>query len=1115
MSSDEYLSESAGNSHHSETSDGLEAELARTDTSSSAPEAGTGRGQEASSSGQGSGANQVVITRGAWKGSDVKQPEIDWLYKSRRLPAQVSCRIPRNEVEPAPEPRECVVFSAHFERGFGLPASDFFREFLDFYQLQPHHLPGNALFYLSCFVSFMEAYVGLLPTKEAFARFFCLRINSVQGKNIPRPKPPVQCGSCIISARQGSPFFQLSGLESCRAWQETFFYVKNKGAADFINLPAYLPGTSSRANWKFNPGTNHTETNRIVQFLEELKRDTDICSDDIIRAFVSRRVLPLKRRVHKMSQMCGRRDPTKITSCPLSKEDVALKVRQISRTDMPPDWEWGFLPLSSLNPPTENACRRFPRIAAEARGPCLKRALDEEDPDPYVVGKKHKMGRTHTSRPDLPSASTNPQVVERATPLQAEVGEEFLEKLASRGQKRKAPAPEAGSSDAAPATRSRKEIVGGKTVTAKRYQKREMPVASGPALKTARSATGMRPETSEDAARASPPSRPSPVPSGTGNPSASPLGGTTSAGRAAPEPADHRAEKDIVSPPEAQDTGASNTGAGTEDAGKAETLVPPVPKKKTPTSFPSKTVRDSSAPASFVPAKDVSEAPARSRATSTPPPAASTGERAAAKPTSSEGTKLSAQKPAAVVTAASVPSSGSRSLVLHAGRAAIVAGGTASAQVGRITELTRGGADLGHLLDYAEKWNRADLSPATRGLGKDRLPIVDPSGPRSTAQHLSRLKRAVQEFDTVWHDANGNVVSTLDTRKQLFEELLWEHRELSEAHNKCQALPAASVEALTAQVAALKAEKEQLASEHRKALDAQEKISAELKDKLVQAELRHALELKDARAAAEAKLDESLKQYTDHNAVLRAELEEETVTRKAAQDRIATLTADQAEYDRLVVQTDALAFRLFPDSQAHADKKVAERRAEQTMRNPDLPWDAYDHLVALSARIQHMRAVDRHLVDLPDRAMEIFKVLWPGEAVPANVTLISDRLKDACRRIREWKCSAARAGADAALRVACSWYEDLDLDAFHSLRGDAPTDMDPILTAKRQDRAYRIAQSVRTSTFIPPPADIEDEVSDDEEEGDSGAEDQGAEEGDAPLEQAPEASDANPQPPVA
>jgi hypothetical protein len=80
---------------------------------------------------------------------------------------------------------------------------------------------------------------------------------------------------------------------------------------------------------------------------------------------------------------------------------------------------------------------------------------------------------------DLPSASANPQVVEHAAPLQAEVGQEFLDKLSTRGQKKKAPAPEAGSSDAPPAKRSRKEVVAGKQATVKHYRKREMPVASG------------------------------------------------------------------------------------------------------------------------------------------------------------------------------------------------------------------------------------------------------------------------------------------------------------------------------------------------------------------------------------------------------------------------------------------------------------------------------------------------------------------------------------------------------------------------------------------------------------------------------------------------------------
>nr|XP_051204759.1 uncharacterized protein LOC127318329 [Lolium perenne] len=479
------------------------------------------------------------------------------------------------------------------------------------------------------------------------------------------------------------------------------------------------------------------------------------------------------------------------------------------------------------------ACERFPRIAAVARGPCRKRPLDEVDPDPYVVGNKHKMGRTHTSRPDLPSGSTNPQVVEHAVPLDAEVGQEFLDKLASHGRKNKAPASEAGTSEDPPAKRS-KQGDAGKKGSVKRYGSR-MPVASGPALSLTQSAPGM------------------------------------SAGRTAPEPPNHRAEEDLPSPPEAEDTGASNTGAGTEEAGRAEPLVPsPHKKKKKATASPTKILPEPSAPAASPPAKGTPEAAAASKEAAPTPPAAPTGKPAAAKPTPPEGAKLTAQQLAVVVTAATSPSSGSLSIVLHAGRASVAAGETASAQLGRIMELNRGGADMGHLLDYAKKWNQADMSPATRSLGKDKLPVIDPAGPRSTGQHFSRLRRAVREFDTAWHDANANVVFI--------------------------------------------AEKEQLAQEHHKALDAQKTLSSGLKDQLMEAELRHSRELKEAQAAAEAKLDESLKEFTNSSAVMRAELEEETRARKEAQDRITTLTTDQAEYDRLVMQADALAFKLFPDS---------------------------------------------------------------------------------------------------------------------------------------------------------------------------------------------------------
>jgi hypothetical protein len=190
---------------------------------------------------------------------------------------------------------------------------------------------------------------------------------------------------------------------------------------------------------------------------------------------------------------------------------------------------------------------------------------------------------------------------------------------------------------------------------------------------------------------------------------------------------------------------------------------------------------------------------------------------------------------------------------------------------------------------------------------------------------------------------------------------------------------------------------------------------------------------------------------------------------------------------------------LFPDSQAFAIKRVEEHRVGQAQENLGVPWTPYDHLVALNARVSHMRAIDRNLSDIPDVATQLFRTLWPGEVVPDTFTLISDRLKGAGRRIREWQCSAARAGADSALRVACSWYPELNLDALTGVREGAETDLDPILTAKRQDRAYHIAEYADMRTFIPPPPDVKDYLDEEEDEADEEPlDDAGA--GDAPPE---------------
>ncbi|KAM0851442.1 hypothetical protein ACQ4PT_052421 [Festuca glaucescens] len=1029
-----------------------------------------GMEEEAGNPDQDAGPNLAAYTRGAWKGSDVSQAEIDWLYRSRRIPEEVFYRIPGKEREPTPEPSEVVVFTAHFERGFGLPASDFFRRFLDFYELQPHHLPANAIFYLSSFVSFMEGFVGLLPTVETFARFYNLRINSIQDPQLPTPKPVVQCGACILTPRQGSPFYKFSSLESCRAWQETFFYVRNAGTSDFINLPAYLPGAPARTNWRFNPKDGHVKTNRIVRYMEKLNDTTDICADDIVRAFISRRVLPLQRRVHKICQMTGWKDPTRITTFPLRKSDVVLKAKQICKTKMPVDWKWGMQPFSRRHPPTS---QDFPRIAAEEPGSFAPKRLyaDDEDPDPYTVGNVNKM---------VP-ADQSPQVLEHATPLAAEMGDRPAPRV------RKTPASDAGRS-AEPVPKRQKTSGTGPS---RKKRKNEIPTSSGPALELSRSAPGMRPEALQDTSQQQHSLQQSPAHSGAGKTHSSPRGGRTSSGSAAPKQRHHRAE-DFTSPPESEDTGAGNMGAGSEPSGRSDPPVPPVPEKtkQTATASPSR--------ASSTSAR--SPSPAKGAAAGKPP--------SAPRQSSRKGIEVTGEQLSAAVIAAAAPptSSQGQTLVLHAGRAAITAGEKVLAQLGRIVELNRGDANLGGLQRLVDRWNLADLTEATRGVGKDGKVVVDSRGPRSTVQQFGRLKQAVKEFDNAWHDANHNVLGVLDSRKQVFEELLWEHRDLTEAHS-----------ALQLTHSQCRAEKEKLALQHQQELKAQRDETAKLKDQLIQAGLQQAEALSGAIAAGEAKLEEARKQFAGAEQELRRELEEEKKLREMERDRNAVLAAAQASLGQMIKDTDAKALKLFPESQERAQVTVAKIRTENSVPDADAPWTVEDHLAALYSRITHMRVVDRQLGQLPEAALQVFKCFWPGEPVPDDLSILSERLLGAGRRLSEWRRSAARAGADVALRFACSWYEGLDLDALHSMHEGAPTDTDLAKTAARRARAYHLASYASTSTFIPPPANLAEEYTDDEEE-EEAADDEAEANAEAPeepatgnTEQAPEAPEQAPE----
>ena len=292
----------------------------------------------------------------------MRDDDIARLVRLRRIPSEVITRAPGEEVAPDPQPGERVVFGAHFDRGLGLPASPFLRQFLDFFGLQPHHLPANAFVTLSCYVAFMEGYAGLWPDVEFWSRLFYLKTQTADGHMR-------ACGAASIYSRTATPFPKIPTVDSVKKWQMSFFYVRNDNPMfDWVNLPEYNPAPpTARLNW----GANHksanpdAEVNMLWDFLQECVTEGGLCAADLLCCYASRRVLPLQARAHKICHMSGRFDPTRTSKLELTPAQVAKRVNFVSQAKLPDNWNWGMEPYSRKElPPVVSLFLAGCRLAA-------------------------------------------------------------------------------------------------------------------------------------------------------------------------------------------------------------------------------------------------------------------------------------------------------------------------------------------------------------------------------------------------------------------------------------------------------------------------------------------------------------------------------------------------------------------------------------------------------------------------------------------------------------------------------------------------------------------------------------------------------------------------------
>jgi hypothetical protein len=122
-----------------------------------------------------------------------------------------------------------------------------------------------------------------------------------------------------------------------------------------------------------------------------------------------------------------------------------------------------------------------------------------------------------------------------------------------------------------------------------------------------------------------------------------------------------------------------------------------------------------------------------------------------------------------------------------------------------------------------------------------------------------------------------------------------------------------------------------------------------------------------------------------------------------------------------------------------------------------------EQLVALQARKD---AMSSYIDDLFLGAQEAYSALWPGQQTPTDPVGLGNDLQLAKVRLREWRDSSARVGADEALTYFLSWYEKTDLETLRTMREGSIWTTDPEYVQHRRELAHSYVDYADTDAFV-------------------------------------------------
>src|SRR3954469_22736978 len=136
-----------------------------------------------------------------------------------------------------------------------------------------------------------------------------------------------------------------------------FFYVSNPPGddRDLLNLPEFSLPPPTQHHWSEKPGETDTDVDRQMARIGELM-EQGLTATDLVAAWLTRRVLPLQQRCHRICDVSGRRDPSRISTFQMDLDEFLRRMHSITALKVDQNFRFGLRAYNRQNPPHVVCC---------------------------------------------------------------------------------------------------------------------------------------------------------------------------------------------------------------------------------------------------------------------------------------------------------------------------------------------------------------------------------------------------------------------------------------------------------------------------------------------------------------------------------------------------------------------------------------------------------------------------------------------------------------------------------------------------------------------------------------------------------------------------------------